>query len=41
MIFFEKSSNFEKNIENIVAEYVKVHKIRIFVKKMLAFAFKR
>ena len=41
MIFFKKSSNFEKIIENIVAEYVKVHKISDFVKKMLAFAFKR
>ena len=41
MIFSKKSSNFEKIIENIVAEYVKVHKKSDFIKKMLAFALKR
>ena len=38
MIDLQKSSNFEKNIENICTYYVKVHKKGHFLKKILAFA---
>ena len=41
MIDLQKSSNFEKNIENICTYYVKVHKKGLFLKKILAFAIKR
>ena len=41
MIDLQKSSNFEKNIENICTYYVKVHKKGHFLKKILAFAIKR
>ena len=35
MIDLQKSSNFEKNIENICTYYVKVHKKGHFLKKYL------
>jgi hypothetical protein len=41
MMNLKKSSNFQKNIENICPEYVKVDKNTYFMKKTLAIALKR